>query len=200
MRYGNPHNLHKANKNSDFVTKSEKGRDFFADTGVFPSQRPKLKEGYSYEGGEDMVAVGSVKDNNRRGGGRDGMHHELVDRMVYKKLEMPEAKDDDSKGKSEAKEEEPAKEPGPAEDLGNPNPGQMLSRETAKAKAMERSYEDAQRSGATSPFKTSFAAEESAQNFLDNYKLNLTEYLKPGYVRGDGTAKDQEERRRLIDS
>ena len=40
------------------------------------SIRPILEEGYSYQGGEDMIAVGEVGVSKRYGGGRDGMHHQ----------------------------------------------------------------------------------------------------------------------------
>ena len=75
----------------------------------------------------------------------------------------------------------------------------QLSRTVAKAKAMERSYESAQRDGGLTQMafgvnpvsgeqgKTSDAASE----FLGDYKLNLKQYLEPGYSRGQGTAEDQ---------
>ena len=39
-----------------------------------------------------MIAVGEVGVSKRYGGGRDGIHHQMGKRMVYKKAPEPEKK------------------------------------------------------------------------------------------------------------
>lgn len=60
-----PHSL---NKNSDFYDKFG-----------------HLKDGYSYEGGEGMIAMGEGKVGTTRGAGKDGMVGGTINKMIYGK-------------------------------------------------------------------------------------------------------------------
>ena len=60
-----PHSL---NKNSDFYDKFG-----------------QLKDGYSYDGGEGMIAMGEGKVGTTRGAGKDGMVGGTINKMIYGK-------------------------------------------------------------------------------------------------------------------
>ncbi len=47
-------------------------------------QKGQLKEGYSFEGGPDSVATGTVKESYSVGAGRDGLQQRTRDKTVYK--------------------------------------------------------------------------------------------------------------------
>ena len=168
MRYGNAHNVHDKNKKSDFTRAPKNpmelmGSPFADQTG---EKRPILEEGYSYEGGEDMVAVGEVGVSKRYGGGRDGMHHKMESRTVYKKAPEPE----------KAKETKAAPEPEKAKGPEEPEPPVSYSEKLVNAKERVNHYENQLLDGEMNPYgKQSFAKtkDPDAQSFLDEYKLNL---------------------------
>ena len=92
MRYGIQHNVHKKNEKSDFTRQPKDMNEFLGNplkTQSSGTHAPLLEEGYSYQGGEGMRAVGEVGVSQRYGGGRDGTHHKMERRMVYE--EVPEA-------------------------------------------------------------------------------------------------------------
>jgi hypothetical protein len=51
----------------------------------FYDEKGQLKDGYSYEGGADMVARGTVATNVRSGAGKDGLSYKKGSRTVYGK-------------------------------------------------------------------------------------------------------------------
>ena len=172
MRYGNAHNVHKKNKGSDFTRQPKDVNELVGNplqTAKTGESRPILEEGYSYQGGEDMVAVGEVGVSKRYGGGRDGMHHKMETRTVYKKAPEPEEKE----GKVEAAEVEKPK--GPEE----PEPPVSMSPKYVEAKERANLYENEVLEGNTNPygdrqkFDGSDDTEGDASSFLSKYKLNL---------------------------
>ena len=84
------------------------------------------------------------------------------------------------------------------------DPAIQLSRRTARAKAMERSYETAQREGnatqmafGQNPVSGEEGQQQGAQSFMDDYKMQVKNYMEPGYSRKLGTAEDQRYRESL---
>ena len=51
----------------------------------FYDKKGELKDGYSFEGGSDMVARGTVATNVRSGAGKDGLSYKKGSRTVYSK-------------------------------------------------------------------------------------------------------------------
>ena len=76
------------NQNSEFY-KEDGARQLFG------ANERQLKEGYSYEGGPDMVARGSVSVKKRTGAGRDGTSYKKeqpkVDPSNYVQARRPSA-------------------------------------------------------------------------------------------------------------
>ena len=186
MRRGIQHNVHGKNKKSEFTRAPKNpmelmGSPFADQTG---ESRPILEEGYSYEGGEDMVAVGEVGVSKRYGGGRDGMHHKMESRTVYKKAPEPEKEKEKPKAAPE-----PEKPKGPEE----PEPPVSYSEKLVNAKERVNHYENQLLDGEMNPYgKKSFAKTEDpdAQSFLDEYKLNLNSKYEQN---DDGNYVDKEE-------
>ena len=172
MRYGNAHNVHKKNKDTDFTRQPEDVNEMLGNfqKGTNRGEHsPILEEGYSYQGGEDMIAVGEVGVSKRYGGGRDGMHHQMEKRTVYKKAPEPEEKDDK---KEEPKDEGPK---GPEK----PEPPVSMSEKYVEARERANLYETDSLEGNTNPygdrqkFDGSDDTEGGASSFLSKYKLNL---------------------------
>ena len=163
MRYGIAHNVHGKNKKSD-LTRAPKnpmelmGSPFADQTG---EKRPILEEGLSYEGGEGMVAVGEVGVSKRYGGGRDGMHHKMESRTVYKKAPEP------TKEKVEVKQEGPKGPQAPEE----PKPPVSRSKKLVTANAVTDQYEENVAKGDS--VYGADAQQQDAQSFLDSYKQKI---------------------------
>ena len=116
MRYGTQHNVHSKNKKSDFTRAPKNMMELMGNplnTAQTGEHRPTLEEGYSYEGGEGMVAVGEVGVSKRYGGGRDGMHHKMESRTVYKEAPEPEKVEAPKAEAPAAPAPEPEKDKGP---------------------------------------------------------------------------------------
>ena len=163
MRRGIQHNVHGKNKKSDFTRAPKNpmelmGSPFADQTG---EHRPILEEGYSYEGGEDMVAVGEVGVSKRYGGGRDGIHHKMERRTVYKKAPKPE------ESKQEATQEGPKGPQAPEE----PEPPVSRSDKLVTAKAITDQYEENAAKGDS--VYGADAQQQDAQSFLDGYKQKI---------------------------
>ena len=166
MRYGNAHNVHQKNKKSDFTRQPKNMQEFLgnplnkAQTG---ESRPILEEGYSYEGGEDMVAVGEVGVSKRYGGGRDGTHHNMERRMVYKKAPEP------TEEKETTVDAEPEGPKGPKAPL----PPVSRSKQLVTSNAIVDQYEENTLKG--NSVYGAGSQQQDAQQFMDSYKQKISD-------------------------
>ena len=187
MRYRTPHNVRKVNKDSDFTRQPENigelvGRSVKEQMGG--SKSPILKEGYSYQGGEGMVAVGEVGTSQRVGAGKDGQAYKGGKRMVYKKADEPEEKEEETT----APVDEGPK--GPEE----PEPPVTYSENLVTAKERAKAYE-AQMTDGSSSIYGGVDRDPDAPSFMEKYKLNIKEAYNPtedgNYVKKDDEAQYQ---------
>ena len=164
MRYGNAHNVHKKNKGTDFTRQPEDINEMLGNfqKGTNRGEHtPILEEGYSYQGGEDMVAVGEVGVSKRYGGGRDGTHHKMEKRMVYKKAPKPEEKEE----KTAAPVDEGPKGPEA------PEPPVSYSDKYVNSRAQVQQFEENQAEG--NSFYGADQQQDDAQSFADAYKQKI---------------------------
>lgn len=185
MRYGGPHNVHKKNDGSDFTRQP---KDINEMLGGFKKgigekvHAPILKDGYSYQGGEDMVAVGEVGVSKAYGAGRDGGHHQMEKRMVYKKAPEPEEKEE----KETAPVDEGPKGPEP------PEPPVTYSEKLVTAKERAKAYETQMLDGSSSIYGGA-KQDNDGPSFMEKYKLNIKEAYNPtedgNYVKKDDEAR-----------
>ena len=164
------------NQNSQFY-KEDGARQLFG------ANERQLKEGYSYEGGPDMVARGTTSHRVTRGAGKDGRSQTTEQRTVYSKEAKPKAA-----AAAPAAKQAPAKPAVPKEQSQKIEPVKA-SPEVAQAKAKVQAYEKKDYSSIfkqnetdyTSKFQPSAsqdtpdgAPKKDPQKFADNYKLNLS--------------------------
>ena len=164
------------NQNSQFY-KEDGARQLFG------ANERQLKEGYSYEGGPDMVARGSVSVKKRVGAGRDGTSYKNEKRTIYSKETKAKAA-----AAAPAAKQAPAKPAVPKEQSQKIEPVKA-SPEVAQAKAKVQAYEKKDYSSIfkqnetdyTSKFQPSAsqdtptgAPQKDPQEFADKYKLNLS--------------------------
>jgi len=159
------------NQNSEFYKEDGAAQ-------LFGINERQLKEGYSYEGGPDMVARGSVSVNKRVGAGRDGISYKQEERTVYSKETKPKAAaaapaPAPPKPKPKPKKEQPkvdpsnyvqARRPSANRSGANFNKESTLNerKELTNSFSQKKSYDpDA---GVSSP---------EAGDFLNNYKIDV---------------------------
>ena len=186
MRYGNAHNVHKKNKDTDFTRQPEDINEMLGNfqKGTNRGEHtPILEEGYSYQGGEDMVAVGEVGVSKRYGGGRDGTHHKVEKRTVYKKAPEPEEKEETTAPVDEGPK-------GPEA----PEPPVTYSENLVTAKERVKAYETQMTDGSSSIYD-GVKRDPDAPSFMEKYKLNIKEAYNPtedgNYVKKDEEARYQ---------
>lgn len=110
---------------------NKKNNDFYDKHG-------RLKEGYSYQGGEGMVAMGEGKVGTTRGAGKDGLTGGFINKMIYGKA--PQASQQKSSAPS-------APEPTPEPEAETPPPPIEYSSEIQQAKERVTAYENDVMSG-----------------------------------------------------
>ena len=167
------------NQNSQFY-KEDGARQLFG------ANERQLKDGYSYEGGPNMVARGAVSVNKRVGAGRDGTSYKKEERTIYSKETKPKA------ASAPAAKQAPAKPAIPKEQSQKIEPVKA-SPEVAQAKAKVQAYEKKDYSGIfkqnetdyTSKFQPSAsqdtptgAPQKDPQEFADKYKFKAAESNK----------------------
>lgn len=140
-------------------------------------ENDQLKEGYSYEGGPDMIARGTGSYNVRSGAGKDGLSYKVEQRTIYGKA--PEAAPSAPAPAPVA----PAPEPEKAKPVGISNKLQNANDFLSNYKRSGSNFKDTtqnERKELTDSFKQTPAydpkagiASPEAGNFLDEYKIDL---------------------------
>ena len=144
-------------RNAPHRSRLNKGSDFYDDGG-------HLSDGYSYQGGAGMVAMGEGLVGTTRGAGKDGMTGGTERRIIYGKMPEPETVT------------ETVYVDRPVETPEQEAPPIQLSNRAASANAATQAYEetllnkqgDATINGNTSP----------VQDYKNAYQNKLTEELK----------------------
>lgn len=188
MRKSSPHNVHRANRGSGLTREPETMAEFLGGKHS-PGQpggvhSPILKEGYSYKGGEGMVAVGEVGVSKGVGAGKDGHAYKGERRTVYKKAPEPEEKEE----KETAPVDEGPKGPEP------PEPPVTYSEKLVTAKERAKAYETQMLDGSSSIYGGA-KQNSDGPSFMEKYKLNIKEAYNPtedgNYVKKDDEARYQ---------
>lgn len=122
----------------------------------------QLKEGYSYDGGEDMVAMGEGQVGTTRGAGKDGMVGGTINKTIYGKA--PQASQQKSSAPS-------APEPTPEPKAETSPPPIEYSPEIQEAKERVSAYKNKSMLGEISA--QIYNSPEQATSFLDSKKYQF---------------------------